>query len=57
MLQGDLDLTFDLAVMTLTFKILSRPCVANHNVQEVNIWLGYYWMQLLGVQHHGVTLI
>ena len=31
----DLDLTFDLAVVTLTFKIFSRLYARNHKVQEM----------------------
>ena len=33
----DLDLTFDLAVVTLTFKILSGLYLGNRKVQEVDI--------------------
>ena len=32
----DLDLTFDLTVMTLTYKILSRPYFGNCKVWEVD---------------------
>ena len=35
---SDLDLTFDLAVVTLTYKILSGLYFRNHKVQEVDIW-------------------
>ena len=34
----DLDLTFGLAVVTLTFKILSELYFGNHKVQEVDTW-------------------
>ena len=34
----DLDLTFDLAVVTLTYKILSGLYRGNHKVQEVDTW-------------------
>ena len=34
----DLDLTFDLAIVTLTYKILSGLYLGNHKVQEVDIW-------------------
>ena len=34
----DLDLTFDLAVVALTYKILSRLYLRNHKVQEVDTW-------------------
>ena len=35
---SDLDLTFDLAVVTLTYKILSGLYLGNHMVLEVDIW-------------------
>ena len=34
----DLDLTFDLAVVALTYKILSGLYLGNLEVQEVDIW-------------------
>ena len=34
----DLDLTFDLAVVTLTYKILSGLYLGNRKVQEVVTW-------------------
>ena len=34
----DLDLTFDLAVVTLTYKILSGPFLGRRKVQEVDTW-------------------
>ena len=34
----DLDLTFDLTVVTLTFKILSGQNPSNHYVYEVDAW-------------------
>ena len=37
----DLDLTFDLAVVTLTCKILSGLYHGNHKVWEVNTWEGH----------------
>ena len=52
----DLDLTFDLAVMTFTYKILSRLYLGNHKVYEVDTWYGH-WLGVVGVQRHGVTLI
>ena len=33
----DLDLTFDLAVVTLTFEILTGLYLGNHKVTEVDI--------------------
>ena len=33
---SDLNLNFDLAIVTLTFKILCRLCLGNHKVQEVD---------------------
>ena len=32
------DLTFDLAVVTLTYKILSRLYLGNRKVEEVDTW-------------------
>ena len=34
----DLTLTVDLAVVTLTYKILSGLCISNRKVQEVDTW-------------------
>ena len=34
----DLDLTFDLAVVTFTYKILSGLYDGNHKVYEVETW-------------------
>ena len=34
----DLDLIFDLAVVTLTYKILSGLYLDNHKVWEVDTW-------------------
>ena len=34
----NLDLTFDLAVVTLTFKILSGLYLVNRKVEEVDAW-------------------
>ena len=34
----DLDLTFDLAVVTLTYNALSVVYFGNHKVEEVDIW-------------------
>ena len=44
----DLDLTFDLAVETLTYKILSGLYLGNCKVQEVDIWQGH-WLGSVGV--------
>ena len=52
----DLDLTFDLAVVTLTYKMLPGLYLRNRKVQEVDTWYGY-WLGGVGVQRHGVTLI
>ena len=52
----DLNLTFDLTVVTLTYKILSGLYLGNHKVQEVDTWWGHC-LVVVGVQHHGVTLI
>ena len=35
---SDLDLTFDLAVVTLSLKILSRLYLGNRKVYEVDTW-------------------
>ena len=35
---SDLDLTFDLVVVTLTYKILSGLYLRNRKVQEVDTW-------------------
>ena len=43
----DLDLTFDLAVVTLTYKILSGLCLGNCKVYEVDAWYGY-WLGVVG---------
>ena len=40
-----LDLTFDLAVVTLTFKTLPRPYLRNCMVYELCSWLGTVGMQ------------
>ena len=45
----DRDLTFDLAIMTLTYKILSRLYLGNCKVQEVDTWKGH-WLGVVGVQ-------
>ena len=52
----DLDLTFDLAVVTLTYKILSGLYLGNRKVYEIDTW-SRHWLGGLGVQRHGVTLI
>ena len=53
---SDLDLTFDLAVVTLTYKILSGLYLGNCKVWEVDTWLGH-WLGVVSVQCRGVTLI
>ena len=35
---SDLDLTFDLAVVTLIYKILSRLYLGSRKVEEVDTW-------------------
>ena len=37
---SDLNLTFDLAVVTLTYKMLSGLYLGNYKVWEVDIWFG-----------------
>ena len=39
--HGVVDLTFDLAAVNLTFKILSGPYLRNTKVQELDSWMGY----------------
>ena len=34
----DLDLTFDLAVVTLIYNALFGLCFRNHRAQEVDVW-------------------
>ena len=36
----DLDLTFDLVIMTLTYKILSRLFLGFHKVEKVDTLVG-----------------
>ena len=38
---SDIDLTFDLAVVTLTIKLLFGLYLRNCKVQEVDTWQGY----------------
>ena len=52
----DLDLTFDLAIVTLTYEIWSGLYHGNLKVQEVDTWYGH-WLVCVDVKHHGVTLI
>ena len=52
----DLDFAFDLAVVTLTYKILSGVYLGNRKVQEVDTGYGH-WLRCVDVKHHGVTLI
>ena len=47
----DLDLTFDLAVMTLPFKFLSKLYLGNRKVEEVGILYGY-WIRGVPVRYH-----
>ena len=34
----DLNLTLDVAMVTLTYKFLSRLCLGNHKVYEIDRW-------------------
>ena len=56
MLWHDLDLIFDLVVVTLPDKILPRLYLGNSKVQEVDTWLGH-WLGVFGVPCLGVILI
>ena len=49
----DLDLTFDLVKVTISFKILSGLFLEFHKVSKVDTWYGH-WLGGVGV-HHGVT--
>ena len=52
----NLDLTFDLAIVTLTYKILFGVYFRNRKVQEVDT--GYrHWLWCVDVKYHGMTLI
>ena len=52
----DLDLTFDLAKVTLIFKNLSELYLGNRKVLDVHTCQGH-WLRDVIVQGHGVTLI
>ena len=52
----DLDLTFDLAIVTLIYKVLSGLYLRNRKLQEVDTWKGH-WLGVVGVQCYGVTFI
>ena len=52
----DLDLIFDLAIVTFAYKILSGLYLANCKVYKVDTWYGH-WLGVVGVQYHGVSLI
>ena len=41
---GDLGLTFDFAIVILTYKILSKLYLGNCSVQEVDTWWGH-WLE------------
>ena len=49
----DLDLTFDLIIVTISLKILFGLFLGIRKVSKVDIWLGH-WLGIKGV-HHGVT--
>ena len=55
-LWHNLDLTFDLAIVTLTYKILSGGYYGNRKVQEVDTRYRH-WLWCVDVNYHGVTLI
>ena len=52
----DLDLTFDLAVVTLTYKILSGLYLRTVRCRKLILGKDN-WLGDVGVQCHGVTLI
>ena len=47
----NLDLTFDLAIVTLTFIILSRPYLRKCKLQEVDFWTDH-WMGSEGMLNY-----
>ena len=49
-------MAFDLAIVTLTYEILSELYLENREVWEVHTWQGH-WLRVIGVQCHGVILI
>ena len=51
----DLDLTFDLVVVTMTFKILYGLFFGLYEMYYVNTWLGHR-LVCVGMHHHGVTI-
>ena len=53
---GDLDLTFDIAVVTLSLKILSGLYLRKRKGLEVDTSWGH-WLRVVGVQRHGAILI
>ena len=53
---SDQDLTFDLAVVTLTYKILTGLYLGNREVYEVDTYQEH-WLGGVGVDRHGLTLI
>ena len=55
-LRHALHLTFGLALVTFTFKLLSILYLGNHKVWVIEMWQGY-WLEGVDVQCNGVTLI
>ena len=53
----DLDLIFDLAVVTLIYSILSLLYLGNCKVREVDTFKKGHYLGSDGVSHHRVTLI
>ena len=52
----DLDLTFHLAIVTLTYKTLSTLYLQNCKVKEVDAWYGHL-SGVVGVHCHRMNLI
>ena len=48
----DLDVTFDLVVVTLTLKMLSGLYLGNYKASEISM---EHWLGGVGVDHHCVT--
>ena len=49
-------MTFDLDIVTLTFKILPLLYLKNLKVWEGYTWYGH-WLGSVGVHCHGLTLV
>ena len=50
------NLTIDLAIVTLSLKILTKLYLQNRSLYEADT-LAEHWLASVGVQHHGMTSI